>query len=181
MPPGFHARAAERPWETGLGGHLDPGTVLHAPLGGLLDTAFVLAPAKPIDDQTMRFIATLALRSALLPPLPPGSAVSIRSDHKVAVNGGEVATARVARGPALRDGTPSWLVLGLTVRVALRLEAPGLTPGLTDLAEEGSAITSADLLEALCRHLLAAFDLWHESGAAGVAMVWHVIRKEFPG
>jgi biotin-(acetyl-CoA carboxylase) ligase len=91
------------------------------------------------------------------------------------VNQGEVATLRLARGTTAANAIPAWIVIGITVRVALNLPAPGLTPWQTDLAEEGAAISAAALLEGICRHLLAAIDLWNEHGAPGITRAWRAI------
>ena len=175
LPPGFAARAADVPWPTAIAeaeAGEAPGTLVHAPVGELLDAALILAPDRPVADELALRLATLAIRDALITIVPPETSVTVAAAGSVAIDRGEVATARLARGPALEDGVPSWLVLGFTVRLALRLEAPGLTPWLTDLAEEGVEVSGDALLELICRHLLAQIDAWHEEGEPGIARAW---------
>ena len=175
LPPGFSARRDAAPWTTALAAAeagAAPGTLVHAMTGGLLEAALILTPDRPVDDGTVLRMAALAMIDTLVAIVAPETMVAAVSDGVVAVNRGEVATARIARGPALPDGGVAWLVLGLTIRVAVRLEAPGLTPWLTDLAEEGIDVDEAGLLESLCRHLLSQIDLWQAEGAAGIARAW---------
>jgi stage V sporulation protein SpoVS len=175
LPPGFNALPSPQPWQAALAAaaaDAAPGTLLHAPLGGLLDAALILAPDRPLGDGTMLQLASMAVRDAVAAVIPPENTVTIAAPGVLAVNRGDVATIAVASGPVLPDGAPAWLVLGFTVRVALRLEAPGVTPWQTDLAEEGAETSAAALLEAICRHLLAGFDLLQDVGEAAVARAW---------
>jgi hypothetical protein len=175
LPPGFCAVEIAQPWHAALHAAADtaPGTVMHAPLDGMLDAAIILTPDRPVQDQTVMQLGTLAVLDAIIAALPPKTTVAAGRAGTIAVNGGDVASIRMARGLPHPDGVPSWLVLGLTIRVALRLDAPGLTPWQTDLAEEGADITSAALLPDICRHLLGAIDLWLDAGAAGIERAWH--------
>jgi biotin-(acetyl-CoA carboxylase) ligase len=172
LPPGFTAYEVAQPWKAALAAPADqqPGTVFHAPLGAMLDAAIILAPDPPDAERVCR-LATLAVRDAILAVVPPQIPVAL-TPGGVAVNGGAVAGIRLAAGPALTDGAPAWLAVGVSVRVALALDAPGLTPGQTDLAEEGVETTAAALLDSLCRHLLAGIDLWLDQGAAGIDRAW---------
>ncbi len=175
LPPGFNARKAASPWGTATAAAeagQAPGTLFYAPFGCLLEAALTLEPDRPVDDETMLRIATVAVTNALLAIVPPETTVVPVAASVVALNRGEVATSTIARGPALGDGVPSWLVLGLTVRMALQLEAPGETPWLTDLAEEGIDVPGSDLLEAICRHLLSLLDLWRAEDVPGIARAW---------
>jgi biotin-(acetyl-CoA carboxylase) ligase len=182
LPPGFRAVAAARPWDEAVRAAADlaPGTLLHGPLDGLLDAALLLAPDRPIDELTVLRFTTLAVREVIAAAMPPNSTVTIADEGTVAVNLGQVADIRVASGPRLVDAIPAWLILGLTIRVALRLPAPGLNPGVTDLAEEGADVSAGALLEQVCRHLLAAIDLWQDRGAAGIERAWRAARVLAP-
>ena len=175
LPPGFAAQQAAAPWTAALAAAAAgaaPGTVAHAMTGGVLEAALILTPDRPVDDRTVLRLATLAVMDALVALVPPKTMVASTAEGVVAVNRGEIATARTVRGQPLADGSVSWIVLGLTVRVAVQLAAPGLTPWLTDLAEEGIAVGEAELLGTLCRHLLSKIDLWQAEGAAGINLAW---------
>lgn len=175
LPPLFTARQTTDPWEAALfdvEANPSPGLLIYAPFSGLLEAALILTPDRPVEDETVFRLATLAVMDSLVALVPPKATVSIVSAGIIAVNQGEVATTRLARGPALSDGVPAWFVLGFAVRLDLRLSAPGLTPWLSDLAEEGIDVSGATLLESMCRHLLAAIDLWEHEGAAGIDRAW---------
>ncbi len=175
LPPGFTAREADAPWQTAKvaaeAGEA-PGTLFYGPIGRLLEAALLLEPDRPVDDETILRIATLAVANALVAIVPPEMTVTPGDTGVVAVNGGEVAVVTTARGLAMADGVPTWLVVGLTLRMALQLEAPGETPWLTDLAEEGIDVAGADLLEAICKHLLSLIDLWSAEDAPGITRAW---------
>lgn len=175
LPPGFTAVASATAWTTALrmaAADAAPGTLVYDVAGGVLEVGLILAPDRPVDDRTALRLGTLAVRDALVAQVNPETAVAIVAEALVTVNDGEVATIMLARGPASDDGVPDWLVLGCTIRVALQLEAPGLTPSVTDLAEEGVDVSGVDLLGSVCRHLLAAIDLWHDQGAPGIDRAW---------
>ena len=175
LPPGFNAREAHEPWRAAIaaaGAGQAPCTLFHAPIGRLLEAALILEPERPVDDETILRIGALAVANALIATVHPETAVTPLAGGVVALNYGEVATVKVARGPALADDIPSWLVLGLTIRMTLQLEAPGETHWITDLAEEGIDVEGADLLEAICKHLLSLIDLWSAEDAVGVARAW---------
>jgi biotin-(acetyl-CoA carboxylase) ligase len=183
LPPGFTAHPCETPWQGALaaaaaGGN--PGTLFHAPIGDRLEAALILTPDQPVSDATALQLATLAVRDALLAVVPPELPVTAGSAGTVALNGGEVARVTLARGPQGAGRIPDWLVLGVTIRLAFRLDAPGLSPWLTDLAEEGIDVSGADLLEGVCRHLLSLIDLWTAEGAAGIARAWRDAQASHP-
>ena len=175
LPPGFSAREDDAPWSAAIAAAeagQAPGTLVHAPIAHTLEAAVILAPDRPVEDDIVLRLATLAVRNALLAVVPPETAVTALATGTVTLNCGEVASSRVARGPALPDGVPSWIVLGLTVRMALKLEAPGETPWMTDLAEEGIDVSGPELLGAICRHLLSLIDLWSAKDAPGITSAW---------
>lgn len=175
LPPAFVAQPAAAPWQEALAqaaAGRPPGTVFYAPLNGFLDAAIILTPDQPVEDATVLRIGTLAVLDTLVALAPAKTTIAVPATGKIAINDGEVATLAVHRGPPLPDGIPSWLVLGCTVRLDLRLQAPGRTPWLTDLAEEGVEASGPAVLECICRHLLAAIDLWQTEGAPGLARAW---------
>jgi hypothetical protein len=178
LPPGFTARETKAPWQAAIAAaeaSEPPGTLFYAPVGHLLEAALLLEPDRPVDDETILRIGTLAVTNALLAIVPPEMTVAPVASG-VTVNDGEVAVVAIARGPALADGVPAWLVVGLTLRLALQLEAPGETPWLTDLAEEGIEVEGAELLEGICKHLLSLIDLWSAEDAPGIARAWREMQ-----
>lgn len=175
LPPLFTARQAAQPWQAALADVAacpSPGLLIYAPISGLLEAAVVLTPDRPVDDETVLRLATLAVMDSVAALVPPKAMLAIVSTGVITLNQGEVAATRLARGPALADGVPAWFVLGFTVRLDLRLSAPGLTPWLSDLVEEGVEVSGPELLESMCRHLLAAIDLWQHEGEAGIDRAW---------
>lgn len=183
LPPMFTAQHATDPWQTALTGveaSPSPGLLIYAPISGLLDAALILTPDRPVEDEAVLRLATLAMMDSLVALVPPKATVAIVAAGVIALNQGEVATTRLARGPALADGVPAWFVLGFTVRLDLRLSAPGLTPWLSDLAEEGIEVSGTALLESMCRHLLAMIDLWQHEGEAGIDRAWRAAHAMQP-
>jgi hypothetical protein len=179
LPSVFAARQADMPWPVALAeaeAGAPPGTLIHAPVTGVLEAALILAPDRPVSDETVLRLATLAVMRTLLTAVPPDARVAILAAGRIALNDGEVAAIALERGPQSDDGIADWLVLGFTLRLDLRLEAPGLTPWLTDLAEEGVEVSGVALLESLCRHLLSLIDLWHIDGEPGIARAWQAVH-----
>lgn len=179
LPPAFVARKAVGPLRAALTAAqagVPAGTLFHAPIDGLLEAALILTPDRPVDDETVLRLATLAAMQTLIAIVPPKTPVEATAPGMLTVDGGQVATITLARGPA-QDG---WMVLGVTVRVDLRLAAPGLVPHLTDLAELGVEASGASVLEAFCRHLLAMIDLWQAEDAPGIAAAWRATHALLP-
>lgn len=175
LPPGFVARQAEAPWRMALAQALEdplPGSLFYSIESGLLEAALILTPDRPVDNETGLRLATLAVRETIVAIVPPETTVAAPLADAVAVNHGRVATTAIACGPALADAIPAWLVLGFTLRLDMKLEAPGATPWLSDLAEEGIDVSGPTLLESLCRHLLSGIDIWLSDGTVGVSRAW---------
>ena len=183
LPTAFAAREAVAPRRAALADAqvgAPAGTLIHASIDGLLELALILTPDRAVDDETALRLATLAVMQTLLAIVPPKTPVAAPAPGVLAVDGGEVATVTLARGPALDGGIPAWFVLGVTVRLDLRMEEPGVTPHLTDLVELGIEASGAAVLESLCRHLLAMIDLWQTEGAPGIAAAWRTTCALLP-
>ncbi len=141
----------------------DPGGLWHAPLDARCHFAVVLHPEHPVDDARFLRLTASAVHDALASLAPIGIPIAV-SGGEIAVNGATVASLSLTRGQNDADHVPEWLVLAVDVAVALDDPEPGLTPGVTCLAEEGFAASAGDVLVAVCRRLLAAFDALAELG-----------------
>ncbi len=185
LPPGFSARLVQGTLDQGTLGQgtlgmdvwdgavraaeagVDPGTVFWSGAGGWCRAAFVLAPDRPVDADTVSHLGLLALFDGLAVLAPPQLPIQVWPPDGIAVDGGRVGAVRVASAPG---AIPRWVVLGLEVAVDVPRAAPGDTPDDTCLAEEGLGDTSpADVLQHVCRHLLGWIDAWQDEGAAVLA------------
>jgi BirA family transcriptional regulator, biotin operon repressor / biotin---[acetyl-CoA-carboxylase] ligase len=148
----------------------EPGSVFWNDAQGRCRAVFVFAPDRPLAAGLVLDLGALALFDAIAALAPPQIPVHLLPPDGLAVDGGRVATLRMAEAPAAIGAIPDWAVLGLDVAVNTGAAAPGETPDQTCLAEEGFGdVTSADLLVHMSRHLLGWLDLWREDGAAALA------------
>lgn len=159
LPPGFTALiCAERPLEAAVNAArdgADPGTLFHTELASRCAFAVILSPHRPIADAAVLALGARAVQAALAALAPEQVPVRIAGADRVEVDGAEVATLAVVRAPTMCDDVPNWIVLEITIAIDLQLTEPGLTPGITCLAEEGFQTSAAEVLGATCRALLA--------------------------
>ena len=177
LPPGFRALSGgPNPWDAALKAvalDADPGSVFWDGAHGRCRAAFVFAPDRPLGGGRLVLdLGVLALFDALAVLAPPQTPLHIVRPDGLAVDGGRVASLRVAVAPSLPDAVPDWVVLGLDVAVEGGAASPGDTPGQTCLHEEGFGdVAPADVLMHTCRHLLGWLDVWRQDGAAALAQV----------
>jgi hypothetical protein len=159
LPPGFTALiCAERPLDAAVNAArdgADPGTLFHNDLGARCAFAVILSPHRPVADTSMLALGARAVQSALAALAPEQVPVRIAGADRVEVDGAEVATLAVVRAPTMCDAVPDWIVLEITIAIDLHLSEPGMTPGVTCLAEEGFPTSAAEVLGTTCRALLA--------------------------
>jgi hypothetical protein len=159
LPPGFTAlTCAERPLDAAVAAArdgADPGTLFQTDLGARCAVAVILSPHRPVADTTVLALGAHAVRAALAALAPEQVPVRVAGADRVEVDGAEVATLAVVRATTMCDDVPDWIVLEITIAIDLQLTEPGMTPGITCLAEEGFQTSAAEVLGATCRALLA--------------------------
>ncbi len=136
-------------------GGADPGTLYHTELASRCALAVILSPHRPVTDAAVLALGARAAQAALAALAPEQVPVRIAGADRVEVDGAEVATLAVVRAPTMCDDLPDWIVLEITIAIDLNLAEPGMTPGITCLAEEGFQTSAAEVLGATCRALLA--------------------------
>jgi hypothetical protein len=136
----------------------------------LLDLAVVLEPDRPAADCFAALpIAMLAMADALSALGPPLKTVGFDWPDRLVLDGAEVGAAQLALPPPSGEAVPTWLVVGLQLRMRLDSDAaePGRTPDRTALHEEGFGdVTAPEIVEAFARHLLHWVNRWQEEGLA---------------
>ena len=147
----------------------EPGSVFWDGAQGHCRAAFVFVPDRPLAAGLVLDLGALALFDAIAVLAPPQVPVHLLPPDGLAVDGGRVATLRIAEASAGADGVPEWAVLGIDVAVSSGTAAPGETPDQTCLMEEGFGdVAPADLLTHMSRHLLGWLDVWREDGAVAL-------------
>ena len=180
LPPGFRALAGEDdPWEAALRTAAlgaATGSLYWNEVQGLYRAAIVFAPDHPLGRTSLAMgpdllnLGAVALFDALAVLAPPQVPMHLLLPDSLAVDGGRVATLRLAQAPSLDDAASHWAVLGIDVSVDLQAAAPGNTPDRTCLAAEGfGEVTAAELMAHVCRHLLCWADTWREDGGRALA------------
>jgi biotin-(acetyl-CoA carboxylase) ligase len=146
---------------------LGAGTLVFVGRFDLAEFAIVLEPEEPLSTARRAFYAGMcALGDALASHAPAERQIAFDWPGAVRVNGGLVGGGQLAWPPGPDDERPEWLVFGAMVRtVSLAEGDPGLRPLASALEEEGfEDFSAADLAESFSRHLMTAFDKWHERG-----------------
>ena len=152
----------------------DGGTVVHNVQADRLRAAIVLAPEVPLRRaMAMLPVCGLGFQNALGALAPPEVAVHLGWDGGIRVNGGLCGGLTVASNTLDPQDVPGWLVVGLDLSLMQLAEAPGDTPGLTSLYDEGCAeVEPVVLLEAFARHMLVWLNRWSDEGNRALHAEW---------
>ncbi len=180
FPPllkGQPAKGGEDPFEraqamAALG--CDAGTVVHNIQADRLRVAIVFAPEVPLRDaMAMLPLCAVGFQNALGALAPPEVAVHLGWDGLICVNGAKCGTIKVAASSAEVDEVPDWLIVGWELALLQTSDAPGETPDVTSLYDEGCAEVSAtQLVESWSRHMLTWLNRWNEDGNAPLHAEW---------
>ena len=176
FPPLMRGLASPRPFERACAEATrgcDPGLVVHD-VSRDLDAALVLAPEVALEDAMAMLPACgLGLVAALGALGPSEMAVEVEWMGGVRVNGAGCGRIRAAASTSEPEAVPDWLVVGLETPWWLDVDAPGLAPDRTALAEEGCGdLTPCRLLESWSRHTLVWIDRWQDEGARPLHEAW---------
>jgi biotin-(acetyl-CoA carboxylase) ligase len=152
----------------------DSGTVVHNLQADVLRAAIVFAPEVPLEEaMAMLPLCGLGFQNALGALAPPEVAVHLAWDGAIRVNGAGCGALEVAGSTADPRRVPDWLVVGLHVPLLMTGDAPGETPDVTALYNEGCAdVDAVLLLESWARHCLSWIHRWDAEGNAALHGEW---------
>ena len=180
FPPllrGHPVKAGENPFDharamAALG--CDGGTVVYNIQADCLRIAVVFAPEVPLQDaMAMLPVCAVGFQNALGALAPPEVAVHLGWDGLICVNGAKCGAFRVAASTTELVEIPDWLIVGWELALLHTGDAPGNTPDVTALFDEGCANVSAtQLVESWSRHMLTWLNRWLEDGNAPLHAVW---------
>jgi biotin-(acetyl-CoA carboxylase) ligase len=142
------------------------GTLVWTDRPGLLAMAVVLEPETPLVEARRAFhLGMAAACEALAAFCAPERDVRIRWPDTILHDTSRLGGGRLRWPDDCGEGeVPAWLVFGVDlIRDRDGLEAPGLFPESTSLAEEGFEAPRR-LIESFASHLMLGFDTWTAEG-----------------
>ncbi len=150
-----------------------------------MDVAIVLEPDVPAGRAAlMLYTVMVALGDCFGALAPPEIGLYYKWPGKILVNSGEVGEARIAMAETRSGEPPTWLVVGVTLRLLPEAgeDEPGLNPDRTNLWEEGCGeLTCLQLVESFSRHLLTWINTWEDDGFKPVHETWVARAQAFEG
>lgn len=152
----------------------DAGTVVYNVQADALRAAFVLTPEQPLEQAiAMLPLCEVGLQNALGALAPPEVAVNFTWQGGILVNGASCGSFRAVSASNDPKETPEWLIIGVQLPLLMTGEAPGHTPDITALYNEGCADVDATLLlESWARHCLNWIHRWESDGTASLHAEW---------
>lgn len=155
----------------------DSGLMVHAIAVDRLRAALVLVPEVPLQKAAQMLpVCGLAFQNAFGSLAPPDVALLLGWDGRIMLNGARCGTLEIASDTTDPDAVPQWLVIGLDLTLMSFSDAPGETPEITALDEEGCGdIDAGDLLEAWARHCLLRINEWGDGGLRHLHREWETI------
>ncbi|WP_209504168.1 MULTISPECIES: biotin/lipoate--protein ligase family protein [unclassified Ruegeria] len=152
----------------------DAGAVVHNIHADYLRVAIVFAPEVPLRDaMAMLPLCAVGFQNALGALAPPEVAVHLGWDGLICVNGAKCGVFRVSASGENAEEEPDWLIVGWELALMQTSTAPGETPDVTALYDEGCAEVSAtQLVESWSRHMLTWLNRWQEDGNAPLHAEW---------
>lgn len=177
LPPGYRSVTLREAGDafahaSANAAELGAGTFVFVGRFDLSEFAVVLEPEEPLSTARRAFYAGMvALADTLLAHGPPEKPIDFIWPDIVRVDGGIVGGGRLAWPKGTEDAAPEWLAFGAMIRTVSLVDGfAALHPMSTALEDEGfDGLESGRLAESFSRHLMTAFDTWHEKGFAGIA------------
>ena len=157
-------------------GELGAGDTLWLQDTEQVELAIVLEPDDPLARAAQMLpLAVATAGDALAALTPPQVGVHCRWPGTLLLNGAAAGACTLTIPPDCQaTGTPTWMVLGFTLRFAFdESHEPGTMPGITSLVEEGGEeLTTIDVLDVFSRHFLSHLDTWMNDGFADTVQNW---------
>lgn len=152
----------------------DAGTVVYNIQADRLRVAIVFAPEVALGDaMAMVPLCGVGFQNALGALAPPEVAVHLGWDGQIWVNGARCGRLRVAASTADGVAVPDWLVVAWDLALLRTGDAPGDTPDVTALYDEGCAdVAPVGLVESWSRHTLTWLNRWQDEGNAPLHAEW---------
>jgi biotin-(acetyl-CoA carboxylase) ligase len=181
LPPIFEAYAVNAevdPFERAVAlakRETEAGTFIWSERTDIYRSALILAPERSLEESLpVVLVALLGLGDALGTLIPPVISVTFGWPDRIEINSGVVGGVRLVVGETPNPtAIPDWLVIGFDlVNEGGWTAQDGKDQQRTTLMEEGCQIDHVDLLEALCRHLLAWINRWQSDGIQPVQQAW---------
>ena len=178
LPPMMRAARAEpggsvldRACEGAAERRFGAGTLVYRSDGRRIGTALVLEPDVAIDEAApMLLVGQVAATSSLAALCPPESEVGAVWGGGLTLNGATCGMVR-ARRPATRGGALPWLVVEVSLTLAMRGE-PGHSPASTGVEDEIGAFPIEPWLGTLARHWKLAIHRWEREGLRPLGAEW---------
>jgi hypothetical protein len=149
------------------------GTLVWVRRYDLVEFAVVLEPDEPLKSARRAFLAGMnAIADAIAAHCPPEREVSFDWPDAVRFDGGLLGGARLGwPADCAEDEIPMWLVFGVILRAAdmADIGEVQVAPGVSLLGEGFEMIDTDAIIESFARHLMTAFDRWHERGFEAIA------------
>ena len=156
------------------------GTAFYGEDAKVMELAIVLGPEVPLRQAgQMLYALMIGVGDAIGALAPPEVVVTYQLPGYVLLNRGRAGAVWIAADPAAgREDVPSWMVVGVTIDMAVRtgseeawLDSMGLE--YTSLAEEGAGfISRTRLVESICRHFMAWINRWQDDGFRPLHDLW---------
>ncbi len=152
----------------------DAGTITYNIQADHLRVAIVFAPEIALQDaMAMLPLCAVGFQNALGALAPPEVAVHLGWGGLICVNGARCGQFHVAASTSDPTQVPDWLVVGWDLTLLQTGHAPGETPDITALYDEGCAdVSPVQLIESWSRHTLTWLNRWEEDGNAPLHGEW---------
>ena len=153
----------------------EAGTLIWSERSDVHESALILLPERSLEESLpVALVGLLGLGDALGTLIPPVISVTFGWPDRIEVNGATVGHINLAVAETPNPtAIPDWLVIGFSLAQSGDWNKAGQDDRhLTTLMEEGCQVFHVDLLEALCRHLLAWINRWQSDGFQPVQQAW---------
>lgn len=148
------------------------GTLVWVGRYDVVEFAVVLEPDEPlVSARRAVYAGMIALADAIASYCPPERQIEFGWPTNLRFDGALMGGGRLGwPATCAEDQVPDWLVFGVQLRAQrFDVSEAGFKPQSTALFEEGFEVGATHLLiESFCRHLMAAFDIWDESGFVAI-------------
>ncbi len=151
----------------------EPGTLVLGEDDALLELAVILEPDRPAADCfAVLPMAMLAMAEALAGVAPDAKLLGFAWPSGLVVDGAAIGRARLALPKPGPELLPSWLVVGLELRLRSTAESPDEKPrGVLDVAGFAN-VTAAAIVEAFAHQFLVWVQGWQAEGLGSAAAAY---------